>query len=87
MVPGANPGCTVPPPVGSFARGYNNLTLSVPGIAPSGLPCKGKISIARREAPGFKSRGGPRPVKHFVQCLLVAPDGVWQVDYTDLYLK
>jgi len=81
------PGCTAPPPGGLFARGYYNLTLPVPGIAPSGLPCKGKILIARRETQGLKVKGKPRPAKHFVQCLLVAPDGVWQVDYTDLYLK
>jgi len=75
------------PSGGQFTQGYNSITLSVSGIATSRLPCKGKISIARREAPGFKIGGNTRPAKYFVQCLLVAPGGVWQVDYTDLYLK
>jgi len=30
------PGCTAPLPGGLFARGYDNLTLSVPGIALQG---------------------------------------------------
>ena len=70
-----------------YLPGAKIITLSVTGIAPSGLPGKGKISIARREAQGLKSGGKPRLAKHFVQALLVISDEVWQIDYTDLYLK